>query len=344
MKADKVVQLPKIPSVYDLFRVKSPGADLSKIPITDICTIGNFRHSKTRYNAQFFFDYMTLRRILTNINELTPLWIWGPSGCGKTETIQQIAIRLTRPLFIISFSEDTRIKDLLGMTGLVETQYEHPAETEKSVFQPRNTVTKFQPGILYKAIRTPFAVVVFDEINMALPGVVSELNALLESRTIMVAETGERLTCADHVAMIATANTCGGFDETGIYQGSQAQNGATMNRFSGLRMNYLPKEKEIIMLRMMFPEIDKTLVPVDGGKTFTELAVDLAHLIRNLVKDGGVRLPFTVRDLKLFISRTLLYSNDVREGFYDAYYDLLNESERVKVAESFKAVFAIDLE
>ncbi len=325
------MQKTKIPSIYQLFQVQSPVADLSKVPITAACRIGTHRHPREKFNPQFFFDYRQLRRILTNINEEKPLWIWGPAGCGKTETVEQIAIRLMRPLFVISCSEDTRIKDLLGMTGLTES--------EKG-----NSITDYQRGVLYKGLSTPDAIVVFDEINMSLSGVVAELNKMLQSREILITETGETLKFADHVTIVATANTAGTFDETGLYHGSNAQNGATMSRFSGLHMGYLPPEKEIIMLRRQFPSADQDLNIVESSKTFTEMAVDLATLIRSLVEQGVVRLPFTVRQLMTFLKRTLDYGKDIREGFADAYYDLLTMQERQAVGEVFKNVYSIEME
>lgn len=321
----------KIPSIYQLFQVQSPVSDLSKVPITAACRVGTHRHPRDTFNPQFFFDYRSLRRILTNINEEKPLWIWGPAGCGKTETIEQIAIRLMRPLFVISFSEDTRINDLLGMTGL--------DESEKG-----NSITTYQRGVLNKALTTPDAIVVLDEISMAPPGVVAELNKLLQSREILIRETGESLRMADHVAIVATANTAGTFDESGLYHGSNAQNGATMSRFSGLRIGYLPPEKEIIMLRRRFPNADQELDIVESSKSFTEMAVDLASLLRSLVDQGVVRLPFTVRNLMTFLKRTLDYGKDIREGFADAYYDLLTMQERTAVGEVFKNVYSIEME
>lgn len=315
-------------SLYEVFGVESKNKDTRSIPIDKVVKIGTVKQTP---DPAFQFEYRTLRRTLRNINQLNPVWCWGPSGCGKTEYFIQIAKRLSRPCHVISFGDETSLRELLGSFSL------------KSNDSGNGFATKFEYGQLVKAMQDPDAIVILDEFNMAPAGVAAQFNRLLETGAITIAETGETVHTAENVLFVATANTPGTMDESGIYAGSQAQNGATRSRFAGLKMNYLPPDREEQILIKLYPRLNAVVSLADTSKLPTALMVECGNLIRSLVDDNSVSLPFTVRQLKSWAGGTLDLS-DLRDAFADAYYDLLPPAETAAVGEVFHKIFGVRLD
>lgn len=315
-------------SLFDAFGVVSPKGDTKQIPLDQVCPVGAL---ETTPDPAFQFEYRTLRRTLRNIADQRPIWCWGPSGCGKTEFFIQIAARLRRPCHVVSFGEETSLRELLGSFEL------------KAAESGNGFSTAFRYGHLVKAMREPGALVVLDEFNMAPASVAAQFNRLLETGSITIPETGETITAAENVVFLVTANTPGSMDESGIYAGSQTQNGATRSRFSGLKMDYLPPDKEVELLRAVCPRLDAVIKLPDAARPPSALIVECGNMIRALVNDGAVSLPFTVRQLKTWAMGSLQL-HDIRDAFCDAYHDLLSSAETVPVSEVFHKVFGVRVE
>lgn len=324
-------------SLFDAFGVESPKTDTRKVPLDKVVQVGN--NTAVAPDPVFVFEYTPLRRALKNIGEQKPIWCWGPSGCGKTEYFVQIAARLRRPCHVVSFGEETSLRELLGTFELVgETREEGAAAQHDSA----GLRTRFRYGHLVRAMQDPMAIVVLDEFNMAPAGIAAQFNRLLEVRELIIPETGERIRAADHVTFVATANTPGSMDESGIYVGSQVMNGATRSRFAGLKMRYLPPDLEEKLLTLAFPQLNGAVTLTEANRPASRLMVELGMACRTLVDEGNVSLPFTVRNLKEWAKSTLLLK-DIREAFADAYYDLLAPTEAVPVGEVFHKLFGVRL-
>lgn len=316
-------------SLFEAFGVESPNADTKKIPLEKVVSLGG--DTSVTPDPSFQFEYRPLRRTLRNIGNLQPMWCWGPSGCGKTEYFVQIAARLQRPCHVISFGEETSVRELMGSFALTGNDTGTGFKTE------------FRYGQLIKAMQDPGALIVLDEFNMAPAAVAAQFNRTLETRALSIPDTAETIRAAEDVCFVATANTPGVADDSGIYAGSQAQNGATRSRFAGLRMQYLPAAKEEAILNACFPRLNAAITLPDAARTPSALLVECGSMVRGLVADGAVSLPFTVRQLKNWAGATLQLK-DLADAFRDAYYDLLAPHEALPVGEVFHKVFGIRLE
>lgn len=335
-------------SIYDAFGVQSPNADTKQIPVTAVCKTGN---GTNQQQIPFQFEFGNLRRILRNIDQQRPVWAHGPSGCGKTELFVQIGVRLNRPVHVISFGEESSLRELLGTMQVVTKPAAVNSGEEKGVSSVAKAIwalakrglgmeTQFQYGQLPLAMQDENAIIVLDEFNMAPPGISAQLNRFLETGSLVIPETGEQINCAVNVAVVVTSNTAGGQDETGLYAGSQAQNGATRSRFAYLQLDYLDEATERAIITSQVPDIDAVNTPSD--KPFSALVTDVAQSCRTLVNEGVVSLPFTVRNLLQF-ARATKELRDIADGFRDAYYDGLSEMEQTPVAEVFQKIFGVDL-
>lgn len=311
-------------SIFDTFNgVTSPVADTREIDLSQVVDLGEHEPSSEELDTQFVFAYPDLRRFLGALRLEKNLWIWGPAGCGKTEMAIQVALRCRRPYALISFSEETSLRDLIGTWALKDGE------------------TFWRDGALAKACQTPGCIVILDELNMAPAGIVAALNALLQQGEYHISETGGTVRVADGVMFVATANTSGSVDESGLYAGSQIQNGATRSRFSGMKVGYLDPDLERQIVLRKYPEIDAAFAGLD--KPASEKMVELARLLRVLVDEGKVSLPFSVRQILSWTQGSLEFGS-LSVGFQFAYADLLGMGELPSVAEAFFKVFGVKLE
>lgn len=287
------------------------------VPLTALADFGT--GTNVTPNNNFVFDKDVLKQVLFSIKESMNLLLWGDAGSGKTDLIEQVAARLNRQAFIISFGEETSIKQLIGG------------------FTISNGETPFRDGALLSAIRVENAIVGLDEINMAMPGVTAMLNHLLQKREITIPETGEVVSCASGLRFIATSNTNMGIDESGLFEGSQSQNAATRSRFCGVHVKYLSEADEINLIDLAYPGLDEAIPPLNG-KRYPELTVQLANSLRAAMADGGISLPFSVRQIHAFTKASLAFQ-DPKLAFKFAYWNLLDSVERQTAGDIFKTVF-----
>ena len=162
----------------------------------------------------------------------------------------------------------------------------------------------------------------------------------LETGTLVIPDTGEEIHSAPGVAVVVCSNTEGGADESGLFAGSQAQNGATRSRFAYISLDYPEPEQERQILLSRVPDIDS--ISTIGDKPFSALAIELGTACRALVNEGAVSLPYTVRNMLRF-GQSTKELHDYSDGFRDAYFDGLSPSEQVPVDEVFKKYFGVHL-
>ena len=335
-------------TLFEAFGVQSPNADTTKIPVSAACKTGSGTNWK---EIPFQFEFGALRRILRNLDQQHPIWAHGPSGCGKTELFIQIGVRLNRPVHVISFGEESSLRELLGTMKIASSTAEVAGGDEKGLASVAKALwtlarrglgleTHFQYGQLPLAMQDEGAIIVLDEFNMAPPGIAAQLNRFLETGSVTIPETGEVIHRARDVAIVVTANTEGGIDDSGIYAGSQAQNGATRSRFAFIRIGYLAEDLERPALTTRIQDLDKFMVA--GDKPFSALAVETATACRALVNAGATSLPFTFRNLVNFAG-SVKELKDLGDGFRDAYFDGLSPVEQVPVNEVFHKIFGIKL-
>lgn len=312
-------------TLFEAFNgVQSPVANTAAILLSDVVEMGTRAPDPDELDPQFVFSYHPLRRFLGTLRMNKNLWIWGPAGSGKTELAIQVALRCHRSYTLISFSEETSLRDLVGTWSL------------------KSGETFWKDGALASAVKTPGTIIILDELNMAPAGVAASLNALLQQGEIRVSDTGDTLKVAKGVVFIATANTAGSVDETGLYAGSQIQNAATRSRFAGLKVDYLDADAEREIILRKYPDIDKLFAKY-GDKTLSEAMVELARQIRSIVEEGKLSLPFSVRQILAWASASMEFRS-VTAGFQFAFSDLLVEGEKAPVIEVFFKVFGITLE
>tara|TARA_R100000697_G_scaffold88840_1_gene100608 strand:+ start:630 stop:1826 length:1197 start_codon:yes stop_codon:yes gene_type:complete len=166
----------------------------------------------------------------------------GPAGCGKTMAAKCAVNALDRPDFYFNLgaTQDPRAT-LIGNTHFNQDEG-----------------TYFSESAFVKAIQTPNAVVLLDELSRAHPDAWNILMTVLDygQRYLRLDEQDGQKTIkvADGVTFIATANI------GNEYTSTRVMDKALMDRFTIVEMDVLSEEDENSLLTYMFPNVDSTII------------------------------------------------------------------------------------
>ena len=206
----------------------------------------------------------------------------GPTGCGKTLAAQSLVKSLKRPdyYFNLGATQDARAT-LIGNTH----------------FNKENG-TFFAESAFVKAIKTPNAIILLDELSRAHPEAANILMTVLDAgqRYLRLdeAEGSPIIKVASGVTFIATANI------GGEYTATRVMDRALMDRFVQIEMDLLDKEGELALLKFKFPEADeyslnalaeiadttRQLIKTDASKISTIVSTRVNVEAAGLIYDG----------------------------------------------------------
>mgnify|MGYP001268231744 FL=1 len=166
----------------------------------------------------------------------------GPAGCGKTLAAKSLVNALERPDFYFNLgaTQDPRAT-LIG-----------------NVHFEKSKGTYFSESLFVKAIQTPNAVILLDELSRAHPEAWNILMTVLDSgqRYMRLDEQDGQATInvAEGVTFIATANIGNEYTSTRVLDK------ALMDRFTVIEMDVLNNTEELGLLEYMFPNVDTELL------------------------------------------------------------------------------------
>ena len=164
----------------------------------------------------------------------------GQAGCGKTMAAKSLVNSLDRPDFYFNLgaTQDPRAS-LIG-----------------NVHFDKGKGTYFSESLFVKAIQTPNAVILLDELTRAHPDAWNILMTVLDygQRYLRLDESDgqDTIKVADGVTFIATANI------GNEYTATRQLDKALMDRFTVIEMDILTDEEELGLLKYMFPTIDES--------------------------------------------------------------------------------------
>jgi cobaltochelatase CobS len=170
-----------------------------------------------------------------------PLYLFGPCGSGKTSLVKQLAAKLHYPVFEITGHSRLEYPDMVGHLAV------------------ENGSMKFQYGPLALAMKYG-GLFVLNEIDLLDPSTAAGLNTILDGAPLCIPENnGELIQPHPNFRFAATANTNGGSDDTGLYQGTLRQNLAFMDRFILAEVPYPDPKAENELLKRAYPQIPDTV-------------------------------------------------------------------------------------
>ena len=166
----------------------------------------------------------------------------GPAGCGKTMAAKSLVNSLDRADFYFN----------LGATQ------DPRATLVGNVHFDKKKGTFFSESLFVKAIQTPNAVILLDELSRAHPDAWNILMTVLDEgqRYLRLDESDgqQTISVAEGVTFVATANI------GNEYTSTRVMDKALMDRFIIVEMDVLNSEEEHGLLQYMFPHVDSELL------------------------------------------------------------------------------------
>mgnify|MGYP000067558079 CR=1 FL=1 len=187
----------------------------------------------TRGNFSDFRAWMTLS------SPADWLYIAGPTGCGKSSLIRNIAAKLNVPLWEVTGHDQLDVADLLSQRVLLGGDL---------LAQHGPLVQAYLEGGWF----------VLNEVDLIHPSRLVGLNEIGSTITLLDMG-GERVTPHPDFRFIATGNSPGLGDSSGLYTGVKRMNAAFMDRFTVMRQYYPDEATESGLLEARFGHVPEVL-------------------------------------------------------------------------------------
>ena len=217
----------------------SPSVDVP----TDHAEVLNFIHTSYSLKpAGLMMSELKWKYLIRSAVRGKNIMMTGPAGCGKTMAAKSVVNSLDRPDFYFNLGATQAPRGTL----IGNTHFE------------KNKGTYFSESLFVKAIQTPNAVILLDELSRAHPDAWNILMTVLDygQRYLRLDEQDNQATIkvADGVTFVATANI------GNEYTSTRVMDKALMDRFTIVEMDVLSEEDENSLLNYMFPNVDSTVL------------------------------------------------------------------------------------
>ncbi len=205
----------------------------------------------------------------------------GPAGCGKTMAVKSVVKALDRPDFYFNLgaTQDPR-STLIGNTHF-----------------SKEDGTFFSQALFVKAIQTPNAVILLDELSRAHPDAHNILMTVLDEgqRYLRLdeADGSPTIKVAKGVTFIATANI------GNEYTATRVMDRALLDRFIIVEMDVLDKYQEMELLSYLFPQVDENRIEAIGdivGGTRIEINTETPRISTMISTRNSVEMASLIYD------------------------------------------------
>jgi nitric oxide reductase NorQ protein len=218
--------------------------DMSSVEIpTEHAEVLNFIHSSYSLKPTgLMMNELKWKYLIRSGVRGKNIMMTGPAGCGKTMAAKALVNSLDRPdyYFNLGATQDPRAT-LIG-----------------NVHFEKKSGTYFSESQFVKAIQTPNAVILLDELSRAHPDAWNILMTVLDygQRYLRLDEADgqETIKVADGVTFVATANI------GNEYTSTRVMDKALMDRFTIVEMDVLNESEENELLTYMFPHVDSEVL------------------------------------------------------------------------------------
>lgn len=254
-----------------------------------------------KINTNYIFHETSRDIIVWLIAPPSPLYVCGVLGVGKSSLINQLAARLNYPVFEVTGHNRLEFQDLVG----------HHTVQDGNM--------KFEYGPLALAMKYG-GLFLLNELDLLEPSTATGLNGILDGQPLCIPENGgELIEPHPMFRFAATANTNGGSDETGLYQGTLRMNMALMDRFILVEVSYPKPDAEMQVLEKAAPYL-----PVNIRTKMVALANEVRRLFmgENGYGSNSIEITFSTRTLLRWADLTMRYQPLAKQGIQPVSYAL----------------------
>lgn len=261
-------------------------------------------------DTSYIFDIGLVKSILMGLEMNIPAYLWGHAGVGKTSAFEQVC----------------------AYTGREFLRVQHTANTEESDIEGTWRVEagdmRFMDGPLAEAMEKGY-VYCADEYDFASPMVASLYQAVLEGKPLRIKAANKIVRPHKNFRIVATGNTNGSGDESGLYAGTQIQNAANYERFGiVVKVEYMPEQQEIGVL------VGKTGIDTPRA----EKLVRFANMMRASYDKRDIAIPMSPRSL-INATKLGLARGSWEFGIKQAYVNRLPPTSARVACETLQRIF-----
>lgn len=282
------------------------------IPIT-VLEKGEWQDFVPTADENHVYDVEVTKNCLMALELNIPLYLFGHTGTGKTTTLENICALTNRPFIRVQHTVNTEENNVTG----------------NWIIKGKETV--FELGPLPLAMKNGW-VYLADEYDFALPSVLAVYQPVLEGKALVIKEAdAENRIIKPHpnFRFVATGNTNGVGDETGLYQGTAIQNAANYDRFNMVvEVGYMRTEQEVEML------VKQADISEDDAKKL----VQFAGSVRDEFAGSRLGTPISPRTL-IAIAKIGFLKNSYKKGIQLAFSNKLSQTDREAVNGFAQRIF-----
>lgn len=264
----------------------------------------------------YVFDVETVKTAMMGIYANIPIYFYGYAGVGKSSFFKQLAARTNRAMVRVQHTVNTEESHIVGQWVVKK----HKDEDTGQII----SVTEFELGPLALAMKNGWMYLA-DEYDRAYPSVLSVYQAVLEGEPLYIqeADEGSRLIRPHKdFRFVATGNTNGAGDDTGLYPATVQQDAATFERFGiTYQVPFMERDREIEVVSKQ----------ADLLKEDSEMIVEFCEKIREKFP-SEVSLTISPR-VSIRIAEVGLMKGNYARGVELCFANRLPDSERQAVME-----------
>jgi cobaltochelatase CobS len=262
----------------------------------------------------FKFDVDVLADALWARERKQNAWFVGHTGTGKSTNVEQICAYTGNMFQRVNFDSDITRLEFVGKVDV---------KTDDDGAQ----VTTFTDGILPIAMQMP-CILMLDEADAVRGDIAYVLQPVLEGKSLRLLEDGGRMVHPHpEFCIMATANTVGAGDNTGMYSAAvKMQSKAAMNRYNiFINVGYMDTSDEMDVICKVVPDVN--------AATITHLT-NFVNKYRHAMDIGEITSPISPRNTITIAQYTTDFEK--RIGVNDAFkralernlFNSMDEGER----------------